>query len=108
MVGIDARTDTDIDDQFPMINTQRPLKGLNNLQAGRADALQVASIFQGDRELIAAESCRKPERSHRLLQTSGKTHQHAVAEGVSHAVIDILEIINVDKKNSYLPSCQSG
>src|ERR1700679_1415741 len=108
MVGIDARTDADIDDQFPMINSQRPLKGLNNFQAGRPDALHVASIFQGDCELIAAESCRKPERSYRLLQTLGKTCQHAVAEGVSHAVIDILEIIDVEKQNPYLRSGQSG
>src|ERR1700735_5444129 len=101
MVGIDARAEPDVDDHVPIINHHPRLKDFTNFQAVCADTLHFASIFQGDRELIAAESCRKSERSDRLLQTPGKTYQHAVAEGVSHAVIDILEIIDVEKKNPY-------
>jgi hypothetical protein len=44
MVRINARADTDIDHQFPIVHVERLLKSVNDRQARRTDALRIPQL----------------------------------------------------------------
>ena len=52
-----------------------------------------------DREFVAPQARGEPETLRGLLETLSDADEHAVAEGVAHAVVEILEVVEVDEEH---------
>src|SRR5450755_4322282 len=107
MFRIDARPDTHADNKLAAIDRQRLLKGLNNTHPGRLDVFAALSTGENDGEFVATQPRSKTERLDCRLQTFRKTHQDTIAKGVPHAIVDVLEIVNIKKVHPYLRSCRA-
>src|SRR3984957_11482561 len=98
MIGKDARADTDADNQIAPINRQGRLERLDDREPRPPDVLQIGGVSDDDCKFIAAQARREADFPCRVLQAMRKTDQDTVAKGVSHAVIQILEIIDIEEK----------
>src|ERR1700683_200620 len=107
MVRIDARPDAHADNKLATIDGQWLLKSLNNTHPGRLDVFAALSTGENDGKFVATQPCSKTERLDCRLQTFRKTHQDTIAKGVPHAVVDVLEIVNIKKEHPYLRSCRT-
>ncbi len=56
------------------------------------------------RELVAAESSRRVGRTHERVDPRGHVLKHGIAGAVSEAVIDRLEIVEIDEQHRQRPS----
>ena len=57
----------------------------------------IADVLDQDRELVAAEARGRVGRPHGLQQADGDRLQHLVAGGVAEAVVDRLEVVEVEE-----------
>ena len=54
-----------------------------------------------DRELVAAEPRGGVDRAHAVLQPPRDLLQHLVAGGVPEAVVDVLEVVDVEEQHRH-------
>ena len=64
------------------------------------DLRRRACLLEHDRELVAAEARAEAEVAHRGPQAVRDGLQHAVAEHVAHAVVDVLEVVEVEEEDA--------
>ena len=57
----------------------------------------IADVLDQDGELVAAEPRDRVRRPHGFAQPGGDLLQHLVARGVAEAVVDGLEIVEVEE-----------
>jgi len=60
-------------------------------------------VRQDDRELVPTEASHRVALAHALLQSCGGLLQDLVAFGVTEAVVDSLEVVEVDEEHAELP-----
>ena len=56
--------------------------------------------LEDDRELVAAEARAEADLATDRAQALGDRLQHAVAEHVAHAVVDVLEVVEVEEEHA--------
>ena len=91
----DARARKDLgalDDDWRVEAVEQPLR--HDLGLRRIDA------FEQNGELVASEPCDGVGIPHRLPETAGDTDQQLVTRGMTEAVVDGLEVVDVDEENS--------
>jgi hypothetical protein len=76
------------------------LKRAYQRAAGARNLFHTAGALLDDRKFVAAQTSGEPTELGRLAQALCDTLQHEIAEGVTHAVIDVLEIVEVEEKYS--------
>src|ERR1700677_2455 len=60
-----------------------------------------------DRELIAPQARGEPETLGGFLEALSDADEHAVAESVAHAVVEILEVVEVDEEHGDAAAARS-
>src|SRR5690606_8497319 len=109
VIGKDARADADTQAQLAAMDRER---GLELLQHGGAHALDVRDrrdVLADDRELIAPEP--RAERIREVhVRTDAVAHdlQHAIAERVTQAVVDRLEVVEIDEQDCEPRTVRAG
>jgi|SRR5579859_353963 len=68
----------------------------------------VVDIRQKNDEFIAAETTSRVAGPHNRLQACGGSLQNTIAHRVPEAVVDLLELIDVEKQHHDLPSVSVG
>ena len=78
----------------------------NGLREGRRDALGhlgrgalVGDVLEQDPELVASEPSDRVARAQRLAQSRRDVDEQRVARGVAHAVVDELELVEVEEQD---------
>src|ERR1700677_3349185 len=98
MIGIHARAHADADHQVSTINRHRFLKGVHQLPADCSNAFHVLYTVEHDGELVAAETRREATGTCPCSQPLRNRTQHAVAESMTEAIVDVLEIVEIHEK----------
>ena len=89
--------------------TSRPVERDRRLDgghhaAGDLDRVQLAlGVAQQDRELVAAEPRGRVDRAHAVGQAPGDHLEDLVAGGVAEAVVDVLEVVEVEEQHRHRP-----
>src|SRR5690349_9257203 len=63
---------------------------------------RVSHSAQKNRKLIAAEACKRVDRTQCAFETLSKSHEQQVTMCVAQTVVDVLEAIQVEKENCKL------
>ena len=75
--------------------------GISNPRTRRSASVErhrgVGDVLDQDGELVSAEARGRVGRAHGLEQASGDLPQHLVARGVAEAVVDRLEVVEVEE-----------
>jgi len=99
MIGVDARSHADTDAQLAAVDRQRAMELLDNLRAHGFDVLDRRHVLAHDREFVTAEA-RAERLAEQPVQPQPLAHglQHAIAERVAEAVVDRLEVVEIDRQ----------
>ncbi len=101
MHGVGTGTGTHTHHQLPTVHHQRGAECRDDALAQRADIFDAAGVFPDHGELIPAEPRRKPALTHHSFEAFAHGHQHAVAERVPHPIVDVLEVVDVQKHDAH-------
>ena len=84
-------------DQLLLVQPQRLGEGLDDAFGGVRGLLEALHVLQEDRELIPAEAGRRVACANARFESLGHVEQHLVAGGVAEAVVDRLEVVEVEE-----------
>ena len=62
-------------------------------------AVVVVDVLEQHRELVAPHARRHVARSYRRLDPPGRGHEHRVAPGMPAAVVDRLEVVEIEEQH---------
>ena len=79
---------------------QRPLEYLDELVTGCRRRFFGCCILVDHREFIATQTAGEPKGLSGMFQALRDARQHLIAKSVSHAVVEILEVIDIDEKDT--------
>ena len=108
MIREHARTDAGPDQDLPFVHDERLRENIDQLLAGSENPLGRRRIFVHGGELIAAQAAGEAEIQHRLLEPPRNTRQYLIAEGVAQAVVEILEIVDIDEEHAHVTPILHG
>src|ERR1700726_1635000 len=102
IVGVHTRPDTHADQELALLNEQRLLERANQCAAGAGDIFHTAGALLDDRKLVSAQTGGEAAELGRLAQPLRDALEHEISESVPHAVIYVLEVVEVNKKDADL------
>src|SRR5450755_2001624 len=102
VIRVDTGPDADADQKLPLLNEQRLLKRAHEGATGACNLLHAAGALLDDSEFIAPQASGESAKLGRLAQALRDPLQDQVAKRVSHAVIDVLEIVEIKEKHANL------
>src|SRR6266404_4239631 len=97
MCWIYACTDADCDQQFAPFNQQWAMERVHESVAALDDLLDAFAFAVHDGKFITPKARCKAVRGRQYGQSPGHGLQYTVPCGVSHAVIEVLEIVQIQK-----------
>ncbi len=100
MVREDAGAEAEAHEQFAPVDDQRLLETADDPVGCPLDVLRAPRRCANHRELVAAEARAVAEVADGGAQALGHGLQHAVAEHVTHAVVDVLEVVEVQEEHA--------
>ena len=92
-----ACTEAEAHEQLAAFDDERFLETAHDPVRGELDFLGPARLFEDHDELVAAQPRAVAEVAHGRAQAIRHCLQHAVSEHVAHAVVDGLEIVEVEE-----------
>ena len=108
VVGVEADADGGRDHHFlPIVEFQRFLERGNDLFRHALGLGAVGDVLQHHGELVAAEAGDRIAFAHDLAQAPAGRLEHAVAGGVPHRVVDVLEAVEVEEQHRHPPRAAS-
>ena len=95
--GRKCDADAAIDMFHDTVELERRREGLHDaLGEGSGIGLVLIAQHEDQCELVAAEPCDHVRRAHQQLQPVGDFDQKRIARRMAHAVVDVLEVVDVD------------
>ena len=95
-----ARTEAEAHQELAPVDDERLLEALHQPVRGALDVCGRLHPLDDDGELVAAEARAEADLPHHRAQALGNRLQHAVAEHVAHAVVDVLEVVEVEEEHA--------
>lgn len=92
-----AQRGTDADQL--LVDEQRPVEGMQNLISQAKGVVDLLAVQQ-DGELVAGEACQHRAARQAVAQPAGEIRQQLVARLMAEAVVDPLEVIDVDQEQA--------
>ena len=96
------------DEQLLALEQQRLRERLEDPLGGVGGVLRAADVLEQDRELVAAEARGGVAGADARVQALGDLEQHLVAGGVAEAVVDRLEVVEVDEDDGQARALAAG
>jgi hypothetical protein len=88
-----------LDRDPPAVEAERLVQGVERPAGHGRGRLGVGHPLQQHGELVAAEAGGGVGRAQAPLEPAGGGHQELVAGGVAEAVVDVLEVVQVDEQD---------
>src|SRR5512138_2138063 len=108
MVGINARADAHANPELTAVHDERALELFENERADALDLIHGIDVLADHGELIAPEARTEGARRRPLrTQALADDLKHAVAERMSQAVVDRLEVVEIDEQYRNARAAQS-
>ena len=88
-----------------------PLRAIRAIPEPAAGLEQIGSrggILVHGGEFVAPQAAGEAKGLRRLLEPLSDARQHPVSEGVSHAVVEILEIVDIQEEHGHVPPVLGG
>ena len=98
VVRVEARSDAHAHGDAAPLDAERPFESADDAMSGQERRLRRIDLLVHDREFIAPQARGETESLGGLLQALSDADEHAVAEGVAHAVVEILEVVEIDEE----------
>ena len=98
----DRDAEARLDDDLLLIQAERHLEQLDDPLGDLRRLLRPGGVLEQDRELVAAEPGGGVADTDARRQSLGDLEQHAVAGGVTEAVVDRLEVVEVEEDHREL------
>ena len=95
-----AGAGADADDDLAAVHFDRRLKGFDEVRAGCFDVREGECVVADQRELIATEACCESRALRDVLQPFGDPDQHCIPECMPDAVVDVLEVVDVQEEDA--------
>ena len=90
------------------VEAERLVQGVEHPAGDRRRRLGVGDPLQQHRELVAAQAGRGVGRAQAALEPPGGRDQQLVAGGVAEAVVDVLEVVQVDEQDGQVALARAG
>ena len=97
----DADPEAGADEEFLMIDGQRRGQAGEDALGRAGGELLVVDVFDQDHEFIAAEAGDGVLLAHAVEQARGDLLEHRVAHRVTKGVVDVLEVVEVEKHHRH-------
>jgi hypothetical protein len=101
MTGKDAGACAETHQQLASVDNERFLKRTHECLAGILNLGDTRGAFIHHREFIATEACGESRCADRAQQALCDRLQDAIAEIMTHAVIDVLEMVQVQEQHAH-------
>ena len=96
------------DDEVVVLELERAADALEDPLGGLDRGRQVLDVLEQDRELVAAEPRGGVGRADAGRDPLRHLEQHAVADGVTEAVVDGLEVVEIDEQHRHADALAQG
>jgi hypothetical protein len=97
-----------LDRDGPAVEAERLVQAVEDPAGDRRRRVGVGDPLQQHAELVAAEAGRGVGRAQAALEAPGRGHQQLVAGGVAEAVVDVLEVVQVDEQHGQVARPGAG
>jgi hypothetical protein len=98
-----GRAQAGLDRDGAAVEAERLVQGVEHPAGDRRRRLGVGDPLQQHGELVATQAGRGVGRAQAALEPPGRGHQQLVAGGVAEAVVDVLEVVQVDEQDGQVP-----
>jgi hypothetical protein len=102
--GAAAHADRDL----ALVDAQRALEAVDQIPGPRLDLIGGAAQREDERELVPAEPGDQAALARDLAQAVADLHQNGIAELVPEAVVDGLEVVEVQEHDRHALGARSG
>ena len=108
VLGEGRRAAAHADRELTAIDDDRPLEEADQAARAPLDLVDRARVGEDQRELVAAQSRDEARFAAHLPQSFADAHQHTVAELVAEAVVDRLEVVEIEEQHRELSATAGG
>ena len=100
VIGKHARAHADAHDDLAIVHLQRRIEGAHDARAEGEYLIGIDGALLHEREFIAAQSRGEPAILRDRLEPPRDGDQHAIPVGMSHAVVERLEVVDVEEEHA--------
>ena len=97
----DRDAEAGADDQVIVVELERTSERVEDPLGGLHRHLRIVDVLEQDRELVAAEPGGGVGRADAYRDALSDLEQNPVADGVTEAVVDGLEVVEIDEQNGH-------
>ena len=104
----DGRAQAGLDRDGAAVEAERLVEGVEDAGRDPAGGVDVGDPLQQHGELVPAQAGRGVAGAQASLEPPGRGHQQLVAGGVAEAVVDVLEVVQVDEQHGQVGLVGTG